>query len=111
MASGRERNTMKPITAQDFARLCREDPDLHDQMLAIPKTVSAEKIFALAECNGYRILPVQHPADPLQMEPLDDAALDRVTGGTGAMTEEEKWDAFHVWMYYIMGFGDAKQDR
>ena len=48
---------MKAITAQDFAQLCRNDPDIHNQMLAIPKTVTAEKIFALAERNGYRIPP------------------------------------------------------
>ncbi len=101
---------MKPITAQEFARLCRNDPDIYDQMLAIPKTVTAEKIFALAERNGYRILPVQPTTDRAQMEPLDEDALDRVTGGTGAMTDEEMWDAFHVWMYYVMGFGEKQQN-
>lgn len=100
---------MKSITARDFARLCREDPEIHDQMLAIPKTVSAEKIFALAERNGYRILPVQLPGNRAQ--PLDEDAPDRVTGGTDSMSEQEKWDAFHVWMYYIMGFGDAQQNH
>ena len=79
-------------------------------MLAIPKTVSAEKIFALAERNGYRILPVQSAPAQAQMEPLDENALDRVTGGTGAMTEKEMWDTFHVWMYYIMGFGEEQSN-
>lgn len=97
---------MKAITAQDFAQLCRSDPDIHAQMLAIPKTVTAEKIFALAERNGYRILPVQPDAGQQQIEPLSDEALDRIAGGTGGMSEEEKWDAFHVWMYHIMGFGE-----
>ncbi len=102
---------MKAITAQNFAQLCRSDPDIHAQMLAIPKTVTAEKIFALAERNGYRILPVQPDAQPVQMEPLDDDALDRITGGVGSMSEEEMWDAFHVWMYHIMGFGDELKNE
>ena len=97
---------MKMITARDFAQLCRSDPDLHTQMLAIPKTVTAEKIFSLAERNGYRIMPVQSDAGHREIEPLCDDDLDRVSGGTGAMSEEEMWNAFHVWMYHIMGFGD-----
>lgn len=99
---------MRPITAREFAHLCKNDPKLHDQMLAIPKTVSAEKIFALAERNGYRILPEQPVYAEGQPEPLDEEALDRVTGGAGAMTEKEMWDTFHVWMYYIMGFGEEQ---
>ena len=99
---------MKTITAQDFAQLCRNDPDIHNQMLAIPKTVTAEKIFALAERNGYRILPVQSGKGHSEIEPLSEDALDRVSGGTGAMSEKEKWNAFHVWMYHIMGFGDEQ---
>lgn len=99
---------MKTITAQEFAQLCRSNPNIHAQMLAIPKTVTAEKIFALAERNGYRILPVQSGTEQREIEPLSEDALDRVSGGTGAMTEEEMWNAFHVWMYHFMGFGDQK---
>ena len=68
---------MKAITAKEFAHLCRSDPDIHDQMLAIPKTVTAEKIFSLAERNGYRILPEQPAAKQAQIELLRDDELDR----------------------------------
>ena len=99
---------MKAITAKEFAHLCRSDPDIHDQMLAIPKTVTAEKIFSLAERNGYRIVPEQPAAKQVQIELLRDDELDRVSGGAGAMSEDQMWDAFHVWMYHIMGFGDEQ---
>ena len=97
---------MRAITAREFAQLCRNDPDIHAQMLAIPNTVTAEKIFDLAERNGYHILPVKPTADLKQIEVLNEDALDRISGGVGMISEEEKWAAFHVWMYHIMGFGD-----
>ena len=39
---------MKAITMREFAWLCRNDPELHQQVLAIPHTISPEKIQALA---------------------------------------------------------------
>ena len=101
---------MKAISPQRFAQLCRSDPDIHAQMLAIPKTITAEKMFALAECNGYRILPVQSEAGQKEIECLSDEALGWVSGGTCGMSEEEMWNAFHVWMYHIMGFGDQQMN-
>ena len=48
---------MKTITMREFGRLCTDDPEIHAQVLAIPGTICPEKIFALAEKNGFQIVP------------------------------------------------------
>lgn len=99
---------MKQITMREFAALCRSDPDLYSQMVAIPKTITPEKVFSLASRNGYQIVPEQPEAEA-PVELLDDADLDRVTGGVGALSQEEQWNALHTWIYYVMGYGDGQQ--
>ena len=93
---------------RDFAILCRTDPALKRQTVAIPGTVTPDKILDLAERNGYRIVPEHSdpPTDPV--EPLDEEQLSGVTGG--AMTRQEQLDALHTWLYYVMGFGEGQQE-
>lgn len=102
---------MKQITMREFAALCRSDPDLNAQTLAIPKTITPEKLFALAAHNGYCIVPerTNHPED--RIEPLEEDMLDRVSGGTGPWTQEAQLDALHTWIYYVMGFGDKQPNQ
>ena len=95
---------MREITVWEFAVLCRSDPELYAQTVAIPKTITPEKIFDLAARNGYRLLP--EGREPEAAVPLDDAALDRVSGGAGGAEQEAGWRTLHTWMYYVMGFGE-----
>ena len=41
-----------------------------------------------------------------QIELLNEDMLDAVSGGGGGLTQQEKLDALHTWIYYVMGFGD-----
>ena len=93
---------MKPITMSEFAKLCWNDPGLHEQTEAIPNALTPDKVFALAAHNGYRIIPEQESLGKHRMEPLVEAALDTVSGGIDGMTEEEKWNELHIWMYHIV---------
>ena len=100
---------MIPITMREFAILCRSDPNLYKQTVAIPGTVTPEKILSLAQRNGYRILPEHSPSEG-RIELLDEEQLEGVTGGTGAMTRQEQMDAMHTWLYYVMGFGSENSN-
>ena len=97
---------MTQITAREFAILCRSDPNLYAQTVAIPGSIEPEKIIALAERNGYRIAPERSNSPATQIELLDEDMLDAVSGGGGGLTQQEKLDALHTWIYYVMGFGD-----
>ena len=97
---------LNQITAREFAILCRSDPNLYEQTVAIPGSIKPEKIIALAERNGYRIVPEKGSPPEGQIELLDEEMLDAVTGGGGGLTQQEKLDALHTWIYYVMGFGD-----
>ena len=108
---------MTQITAREFAILCRSDPNLYAQTVAIPGSIEPEKIIALAERNGYQIMLVvflvlhqimPEKGCPLegQIELLNEDMLDAVSGGGGGLTQQEKLDALHTWIYYVMGFGD-----
>lgn len=96
---------MKRITMREFAILCRSDPVLKGQTVAIPGTVTPDKILDLAKQNGYQIVPEKTGPPDGWIEPLDEALLEGVTGGAGVMTREEQLDAMHTWLYYVMGFG------
>lgn len=99
---------MKQITMREFAILCRSDPGLYEQTVAIPNTITPEKVLALAERNGYRIVP-EHSSPPEdQIQLLDEEMLDAVSGGGCALTQQEKLDALHTWIYYVMGFGEEQ---
>ena len=97
---------LNQITAREFAILCRSDPNLYEQTVAIPGSIKPEKIIALAERNGYRIVPEKGSPPEGQIELLDEEMLDAVSGGGGGLTQQEKLDALHTWIYYVMGFGD-----
>lgn len=99
---------MKQITARQFAILCRSDPSLYEQTVAIPGSIEPEKIIALAERNGYRIVPEKSCPPEGQIELLDEDMLDAVSGGGGGLTQQEKLDVLHTWIYYVMGFGEEK---
>lgn len=99
---------MKQITARQFAILCRSDPSLHEQTVAIPGSIEPGKIIALAERNGYRIVPEKSCPPEGQIELLDEDMLDAVSGGGGGLTQQEKLDVLHTWIYYVMGFGEEK---
>ena len=96
---------MKQITAREFAILCRSDPNLYEQAVAIPGSVAPEKIIALAERNGYRIVPEKSSPPEDRMELLDVETLSQVTGGVDQLTQQEKLEVLHTWIYYAMGFG------
>lgn len=96
---------MTNITMREFAILCRSDPELYKQTVAIPGTVTPEKVLSLARRNGYRIVPEHSCPSGNQIELLHEEDLERVTGGTGDMTRQEQLDALHTWLYYVMGFG------
>ncbi len=97
---------MTQITAREFAILCRSDPNLYAQTVAIPGSIEPEKIIALAERNGYQIMPDKGCPPEGQIELLNEDMLDAVSGGGGGLTQQEKLDALHTWLYYVMGFGD-----
>ena len=87
---------MKAITMREFARLCTDDPAVHEQVLAIRGTICPEKVYALAERNGYRIVPEG-------VEELDLDALDQVVGGAGPQTNQNA-DWF-TWLRIWTGIG------
>lgn len=97
---------MNTITMREFAVLCRKDPGLYEQTVALPGTVTTEKILALAAHNGYRIVPEKSSPPEAQIELLDENMLDGVSGGADVLTQQERLDALHTWIYYVMGFGD-----
>ncbi len=99
---------MKQITMREFAILCRRDPDLYEQTVAIPDTITPDKVLGLAERNGYRIVPERSIPPDDQFELLDEEVLDLISGGNGALTQQEKLDALHTWIYYVMGFGEEQ---
>lgn len=96
---------MKQITAREFAILCRSDQNLYEQTVALPGTVTPEKIIALADRNGYRIVQEKKSSMEEKIELLDEDLLDGVSGGCG-LTQQERLDVLHTWIYYAMGFGD-----
>ena len=71
---------MTQITAREFAILCRSDPNLYAQTVAIPGSIEPEKIIALAERNGYQIIGWK--------DYLKEVAIRFQDGGSAA---DDKW--------------------
>lgn len=102
---------MKQVTMREFAALCRSDPELYAQTVAIPNTITPEKVFSLAARNGYRIVREREAGNRDQIVQLDDDELDQISGGTDAVSQQEQWNALHTWIYHVMGFGDDQPKR
>lgn len=96
---------MKAITMREFARLCTDDPALYKQVLAIPGSICPEKVFALAEKNGYQILQEGAKPEASTPVPLDMEQLDRVTGGTEEASNENRMQDWLTWLHIWVGVG------
>lgn len=96
---------MKAITMREFAWLCRNDPELHQQVLAIPNTISPEKIQALARENEYQIVPEEGWAEPAGMQALNDDELDQISGGAGNPMSSQQLADWRVWLRIWTGIG------
>ena len=96
---------MKLIHMRDFAKLCTDNPDMHAQVLAIPGTISPEKIFALAEKNGYQIVSegVKHEENSPVL--LDMDQLDQVTGGAADGSNACQMQDWFTWLRIWTGIG------
>ena len=89
---------MKDISMKEFARLCKSDPALFKQVIAMPGTVSLDRLMELAGQNGYNIVPDQCCPEKAGMEALADEQLDRVTGGLSLSERQAAWkDWFVTW--------------
>lgn len=97
---------MKQITAREFAIMCRCDPNLYEQTVALPGMVTPEKIIAMADRNGYRIVPEKISPQEEEIELLDEDMLEKVSGGNSSLTQQERLDVLHTWIYYVMGYGN-----
>ncbi|MBR2520903.1 MAG: hypothetical protein IKE62_01805 [Oscillospiraceae bacterium] len=97
---------MKDVSMKEFADLCRTDPTLFHQMLAMPQTVSLDRVVELAANNGYRIISGQ--GFPLNgMESLYPEDLSRVTGGAGDIAHLERQTAWKDWFIAWTGSFDG----
>ena len=96
---------MKTIHMREFARLCTDNPDIHAQVLAISGTISPEKIFALAEKNGYQIVPERGKPEENSPALLDMDQLDRVTGGAAEGSNPDRIQDWLTWLHIWTGIG------
>ncbi len=96
---------MKEINMKEFALRCRNEARLRSQLLTMPGTVTLERLFDLAEANGYRIVPERTRVSAPQIRTLDPEELDQVTGGFSTFSPSELQSAWREWFCIWAGIG------